>query len=316
MSSQQYDDEERLNKSRRTNAIFQKLSRSFFFNVALSESNRADERVMNTSKKTKITNDAISEVLARSVLEELRARQERNKYEPTETETETINEYYKSLTYRVIIASAITGAIGAASADFKNVKCVKTRMRIRAITAATSGVCGGLFEHLNIYSSFRKIELLRILNLDQSQLAGEAAIVLRDIDPMNELVREQDSMKRDRDRLAAFRKNAKRIESSPLSSSSSSSSSPIVTDYEDSNIENRTERTVAEQVVDENTTFGAFSRSRAHRDIFAPIDDLDESQKRERDIIIKRNLIRQREEQRRMKIREIGLERRRQAGFV
>ena len=181
------------------------------FSSSSSESSKKRRRRRDVLSNTKNLPD-VSPAVAKRALAELSRRQRVLDYEPSAEEKRTVNEFVNGAIARVVVACGLTGAFGYASSDgtmlgFKN----KTNVfRARVVVGVATGILGGLFEYRSV--NFYRNLLVKVLDAqeDGSKMSGELAQILRETDPLGALVRDQDR-KKNRERLSGFRVGRERM---------------------------------------------------------------------------------------------------------
>ena len=282
------------------------------FSSSSSESSKKRRRRRDVLSNTKNLPD-VSPAVAKRALAELSRRQRVLDYEPSAEEKTTVNEFVNASIARVVVACGMTGAFGYASSDgtmlgFKN----KTNVfRARGVVGVATGILGGLFEYRSV--NFYRNLLVKVLDAqeDGSKMSGELAQILRETDPLGALVRDQDR-KKNRERLSGFRVGRERM--------------LAVAEHR----ETRREREEKEEA-QSNTAQSTFEHREedlgtpspfVFADVFETPDDerrprasssssasVDDTERQKR-----RLAFRTKELERRKRIKEIGLERRRQTG--
>ncbi len=266
----------------------------------------------------------VSPAVAKRALAELSRRQRVLDYEPSAEEKRTVNEFVNGAIARVVVACGLTGAFGYASSDgtmlgFKN----KTNVfRARVVIGVATGILGGLFEYRSV--NFYRNLLVKVLDAqeDGSKMSGELAQILRETDPLGALVRDQDG-KKNRERLSGFRVGRERM---------TASAAAVFAEHR----ETRREGEEKEDAPHSNTTTTAARDERRRRErrrpsglgapspfVFADVfetssrsddDDVNDENTTERHKRRQKAAFRTKELERRKRIKEIGLERRRHTG--
>jgi len=200
-----------------------RLSRAFFEKTLLlpSSSFAACEEASSKTKKTAGRSSTSSSsakknlpdlphAVAKSALRELFHRQSVLNYQPSSSERSTINDFVNASIWRVLFAVGLTGAFGFATVDgnqfgFKN----KTNaFRARVLLGAATGALGGMFEYRSV--NFYRNLAVKILDEEDSKMSAELAEILRERDPLGEFVKDQER-KKNRERLRGFRDGRKRM---------------------------------------------------------------------------------------------------------
>ena len=299
-----------------------------------SESSSSSKSSSSSSKKKKNLPD-VSTAVAKRALAELSRRQQILDYEPSAEEKRTVNEFVNASIARVIVACGLTGAFGYFSSmsnssdgthvmggGFKN----KTNaFRARVVVGVATGIVGGLFEYRSV--NFYRNLLVKVLDAqeDGSKMSGELAEILRETDPLGALVLDQDG-KKNRERLSGFRVGRERM---------TASASAVFGEH-------RETRRIGEEKEDaphSNTTTTAAARDERRRRerrrpsglgapspfVFADVfetssrsddDDVNDENTTERHKRRQKAAFRTKELERRKRIKEIGVERRRQNGVA
>ena len=198
-----------------------RLSRAFFEKTLplASSSFAACEEASSKTKKTgrnassssaKKNLPDLPHAVAKSALRELFHRQSVLNYQPSSSERSTINDFVNASIWRVLFAVGLTGAFGFATVDgnqfgFKN----KTNaFRARVLLGAATGALGGMFEYRSV--NFYRNLAVKILDEEDSKMSAELAEILRERDPLGEFVKDQER-KKNRERLRGFRDGRKRM---------------------------------------------------------------------------------------------------------
>ena len=184
-----------------------------FVSVASCSSESSSSKSSSSKKKKNLPD--VSPAVAKRALAELSRRQQILDYEPSAEEKRTVNEFVNASIARVVVACGLTGAFGYASSDgtmlgFKN----KTNVfRARVVVGVATGILGGIFEYRSV--NFYRNLLVKVLDAqeDGSKMSGELAQILRETDPLGALVRDQDG-KKNRERLSGFRVGRERMTAS------------------------------------------------------------------------------------------------------
>ncbi len=238
-----------------------------------------------------------------------------------------MNEFVNASIARVVVACGLTGAFGyfssMSSSDGTNMmmggfKNKTNAFRARVVVGVATGIVGGLFEYRSV--NFYRNLLVKVLDAqeDGSKMSGELAQILRETDPLGALVRDQDG-KKNRERLSGFRVGRERM----------TASAAVFAEHR----ETRREGEEKEDAPHSNTTTAAARDERHRRErrrpsapspfVFADVfetssrsddnDDVNDENTTERH---KRRLaaFRTKELERRKRIKEIGVERRRHTG--
>jgi hypothetical protein len=197
-----------------------RLSRAFFEKtLPLASSSFAEcEEASSKTKKTgrnatpsaKKNLPDLPHAVAKSALRELFHRQSVLNYQPSSSERSTVNDFVNASIWRVLFAVGLTGAFGFATVDvnsfgFKN----KTNaFRARVLLGAATGALGGMFEYRSV--NFYRNLAVKILDEEDSKMSAELAEILRERDPLGEFVKDQER-KKNRERLRGFRDGRKRM---------------------------------------------------------------------------------------------------------
>ena len=305
-----------------------------FVSVASCSSESSSSSKSSSSKKKKKNLPDVSPAVAKRALAELSRRQQILDYEPSAEEKRTVNEFVNASIARVIVACGLTGAFGYFSSmsnssdgthvmggGFKN----KTNaFRARVVVGVATGIVGGLFEYRSV--NFYRNLLVKVLDAqeDGSKMSGELAQILRETDPLGALVRDQDG-KKNRERLSGFRVGRERM---------TASAAAVFAEHR----ETRREGEEKEDAPHSNTTTTAARDERRRRErrrpsglgapspfVFADVfetssrsddDDVNDENTTERHKRRQKAAFRTKELERRKRIKEIGVERRRQNGVA
>jgi len=202
-----YDDTNRRHHLRR-------LSRAFFEKtLAFAECEEASSKTKTGRSSTSTAKKNLPDLpqaVAKSALRELFHRQSVLNYQPSSSEKSTVNNFVNASIWRVLFAVGLTGVFGFATVDgnsfgFKN----KTNaFRARVLLGAATGALGGMFEYRSV--NFYRNLAVKILDEEDSKMSAELAEILRERDPLGEFVKDQER-KKNRERLRGFRDGRKRM---------------------------------------------------------------------------------------------------------
>ena len=308
-------------------------SHQFSSSESSESSSKKRRRRRDVLSNTKNLPD-VSPAVAKRALAELSRRQQILDYEPSAEEKRTVNEFVNASIARVIVACGLTGAFGyfssmSNSSDGTNMmgggfKNKTNAFRARVVVGVATGIVGGLFEYRSV--NFYRNLLVKVLDAqeDGSKMSGELAQILRETDPLGALVRDQDG-KKNRERLSGFRVGRERMTASPAA---------VFAEHR----ETRREGEEKEDAPHSNTTTTAARDERHRRErrrpsglgapspfVFADVfetsswsddDDVNDENTTERHKRRQKAAFRTKELERRKRIKEIGVERRRQNGVA
>jgi len=191
-----------------------RLSRAFFEKtLAFAECEEASSKAKTGRSSTSTAKKNLPDLpqaVAKSALRELFHRQSVLNYQPSSSEKSTINNFVNASIWRVLFAVGLTGVFGFATVDgnsfgFKN----KTNaFRARVLLGAATGALGGMFEYRSV--NFYRNLAVKILDEEDSKMSAELAEILRERDPLGEFVKDQER-KKNRERLRGFRDGRKRM---------------------------------------------------------------------------------------------------------
>ena len=191
-----------------------RLSRAFFEKtLAFAECEEASSKAKTGRSSTSTAKKNLPDLpqaVAKSALRELFHRQSVLNYQPSSSEKSTINNFVNASIWRVLFAVGLTGVFGFATVDgnsfgFKN----KTNaFRARVLLGAATGALGGMFEYRSV--NFYRNLAVKILDEEDSKMSAEVAEILRERDPLGEFVKDQER-KKNRERLRGFRDGRKRM---------------------------------------------------------------------------------------------------------
>jgi hypothetical protein len=208
------DDDDETNRRHH----LRRLSRAFFEKTLLASFAECEEA--SSSSKTKTGRSSTSsakknlpdlpQAVAKSALHELFHRQSVLNYQPSSSEKSTINDFVNASIWRVLFAVGLTGVFGFATVDgnsfgFKN---KINAFRARVLLGAATGALGGMFEYRSV--NFYRNLAVKILDEEDSKMSAELAEILRERDPLGEFVKDQER-KKNRERLRGFRDGRKRM---------------------------------------------------------------------------------------------------------
>ena len=210
MNRENDDDDDDTNRRHH----LRRLSRAFFektlaFAECEEASSKTKTRRSSTSTAKKNLPD-LPQAVAKSALRELFHRQSVLNYQPSSSEKSTVNNFVNASIWRVLFAVGLTGVFGFATVDgnsfgFKN----KTNaFRARVLLGAATGALGGMFEYRSV--NFYRNLAVKILDEEDSKMSAELAEILRERDPLGEFVKDQER-KKNRERLRGFRDGRKRM---------------------------------------------------------------------------------------------------------
>ena len=297
-----------------------------FVSVASCSSESSSSKSSSSSKKKNLPD--VSPAVAKRALAELSRRQQILDYEPSAEEKRTVNEFVNASIARVVVACGLTGAFGyfssMSSSDGTNMmmggfKNKTNAFRARVVVGVATGIVGGLFEYRSV--NFYRNLLVKVLDAqeDGSKMSGELAQILRETDPLGALVRDQDG-KKNRERLSGFRVGRERM---------TASAAAVLAEHR----ETRREGEEKEDAPHSNTTTTAARDERHRRErrrpsapspfVFADVfetssrsddDDVNDENTTKRHKRRQKAAFRTKELERRKRIKEIGVERRRHTG--
>ena len=296
-----------------------------FVSVASCSSESSSSKSSSSSKKKNLPD--VSPAVAKRALAELSRRQQILDYEPSAEEKRTVNEFVNASIARVIVACGLTGAFGyfssmSNSSDGTNMmgggfKNKTNAFRARVVVGVATGIVGGLFEYRSV--NFYRNLLVKVLDAqeDGSKMSGELAQILRETDPLGALVRDQDG-KKNRERLSGFRVGRERM---------TASAAAVFAEHRE------TRREGEEKEEAHSNTTARFEHHRERRRrlgtpspfVFADVfetssrsddDDVNDENTTERHKRRQKAAFRTKELERRKRIKEIGVERRRQNGVA
>lgn len=217
--SRENDDDDDDETTHRQNHL-RRLSRAFFektlplasssFAACEEASSKTKKTGRNASSSAKKNLPDLPHAVAKSALRELFHRQSVLNYQPSSSERSTVNDFVNASIWRVLFAVGLTGAFGFATVDvnsfgFKN----KTNaFRARVLLGAATGALGGMFEYRSV--NFYRNLAVKILDEEDSKMSAELAEILRERDPLGEFVKDQER-KKNRERLRGFRDGRKRM---------------------------------------------------------------------------------------------------------
>ena len=191
-----------------------RLSRAFFEKtLAFAECEEASSKTKTGRSSTSTAKKNLPDLpqaVAKSALRELFHRQSVLNYQPSSSEKSTVNNFVNASIWRVLFAVGLTGVFGFATVDgnsfgFKN----KTNaFRARVLLGAATGALGGMFEYRSV--NFYRNLAVKILDEEDSKMSAELAEILRERDPLGEFVKDQER-KKNRERLRGFRDGRKRM---------------------------------------------------------------------------------------------------------
>jgi len=191
-----------------------RLSRAFFEKtLAFAECEEASSKAKTGRSSTSTAKKNLPDLpqaVAKSALRELFHRQSVLNYQPSSSEKSIINNFVNASIWRVLFAVGLTGVFGFATVDgnsfgFKN----KTNaFRARVLLGAATGALGGMFEYRSV--NFYRNLAVKILDEEDSKMSAELAEILRERDPLGEFVKDQER-KKNRERLRGFRDGRKRM---------------------------------------------------------------------------------------------------------
>jgi len=191
-----------------------RLSRALFEKtLAFAECEEASSKTKTGRSSTSTAKKSLPDLpqaVAKSALRELFHRQSVLNYQPSSSEKSTINNFVNASIWRVLFAVGLTGVFGFATVDgnsfgFKN----KTNaFRARVLLGAATGALGGMFEYRSV--NFYRNLAVKILDEEDSKMSAELAEILRERDPLGEFVKDQER-KKNRERLRGFRDGRKRM---------------------------------------------------------------------------------------------------------
>ena len=291
-----------------------------FVSVASCSSESSSSKSSSSKKKKNLPD--VSPAVAKRALAELSRRQQILDYEPSAEEKRTVNEFVNASIARVIVACGLTGAFGyfssmSNSSDGTNMmgggfKNKTNAFRARVVVGVATGIVGGLFEYRSV--NFYRNLLVKVLDAqeDGSKMSGELAQILRETDPLGALVRDQDG-KKNRERLSGFRVGRERMVAAVFAE------------------HRETRREGEEKEEAHSNTTARFEHHRERRRrlgtpspfVFADVfetssrsddDDVNDENTTERHKRRQKAAFRTKELERRKRIKEIGVERRRHAG--
>lgn len=191
-----------------------RLSRAFFEKTLASfaecEEASSKTKTGRSSTSAKKNLPDLPQAVAKSALRELFHRQSVLNYQPSSSEKSTINDFVNASIWRVLFAIGLTGVFGFATVDgnsfgFKN---KINAFRARVLLGAATGALGGMFEYRSV--NFYRNLAVKILDEEDSKMSAELAEILRERDPLGEFVKDQER-KKNRERLRGFRDGRKRM---------------------------------------------------------------------------------------------------------
>ena len=295
-----------------------RLSRALFEKtLAFAECEEASSKTKTGRSSTSTAKKSLPDLpqaVAKSALRELFHRQSVLNYQPSSSEKSTINNFVNASIWRVLFAVGLTGVFGFATVDgnsfgFKN----KTNaFRARVLLGAATGALGGMFEYRSV--NFYRNLAVKILDEEDSKMSAELAEILRERDPLGEFVKDQER-KKNRERLRGFRDGRKRMMDVGVTVEAE------IREGEDANAPSSSfERAVAQKSEGEEEEHRGSAPPFFFSDVFGTTTTTtrrDGNGTTSPGVVATTtttNKLRAKEAERRKRIREAGLERRRQTG--
>lgn len=293
-----------------------RLSRALFEKtLAFAECEEASSKTKTGRSSTSTAKKSLPDLpqaVAKSALRELFHRQSVLNYQPSSSEKSTINNFVNASIWRVLFAVGLTGVFGFATVDgnsfgFKN----KTNaFRARVLLGAATGALGGMFEYRSV--NFYRNLAVKILDEEDSKMSAELAEILRERDPLGEFVKDQER-KKNRERLRGFRDGRKRMMDVGVTVEAE------IREGEDANAPSSSfERAVAQKSEGEEEEHRGSAPPFFFSDVFGTTTTRRDGNGTTSPGVVATttttNKLRAKEAERRKRIREAGLERRRQTG--
>jgi hypothetical protein len=294
-----------------------RLSRALFEKtLAFAECEEASSKTKTGRSSTSTAKKSLPDLpqaVAKSALRELFHRQSVLNYQPSSSEKSTINNFVNASIWRVLFAVGLTGVFGFATVDgnsfgFKN----KTNaFRARVLLGAATGALGGMFEYRSV--NFYRNLAVKILDEEDSKMSAELAEILRERDPLGEFVKDQER-KKNRERLRGFRDGRKRMMDVGVTVEAE------IREGEDANAPSSSfERAVVQKSEGEEEEHRGSAPPFFFSDVFGTTTTRRDGNGTTSPGVVATtttttNKLRAKEAERRKRIREAGLERRRQTG--